>query len=264
MTASELYRAGRLQEAIAAQVQEVKARPADQGKRLFLFEMLAFAGDLDRARKQLEAIHYDDPEVEAAGLVYRKLLDAEEARRRLFRDGVAPQFLAEPPAHVALRLEAINRLREDRSSEALSLLARAAGACTTLAGRLNDKPFAGLRDIDDLFGPVLEVMAHGAYYWVPLQQVSAVTLNPPRFPRDLLWAPARLEMRDDSAGAVYLPALYPGSHQHANDAVKLGRMTDWLAAEGGPVRGAGQHTFQAGDEEIGLLEWRQLEIDGSC
>ena len=47
MTARESYNAGRLQEAIAAQTQEVKARPADQSQRLFLFELLAFAGDLD-------------------------------------------------------------------------------------------------------------------------------------------------------------------------------------------------------------------------
>ncbi len=49
MNATELYRAGKLQEAITAQVAEVKANPTDQGKRLFLFELLVFAGDLDRA-----------------------------------------------------------------------------------------------------------------------------------------------------------------------------------------------------------------------
>ena len=42
MNASELYKAGKLQEAVDAQIKEVKASPADQSKRLFLFELLAF------------------------------------------------------------------------------------------------------------------------------------------------------------------------------------------------------------------------------
>jgi type VI secretion system protein ImpE len=54
MNASELFKTGMLSDAIAAQVQEVKSHPADHGRRLFLFELLAFAGDLDRARKQIE------------------------------------------------------------------------------------------------------------------------------------------------------------------------------------------------------------------
>ena len=36
-------------------------------------------------------------------------------------------------------------------------------------------------------------MAHGAYYWVPLEQVETITMNVPKAPRDLLWVPARLE-----------------------------------------------------------------------
>ena len=76
--------------------------------------MLAFAGDLEKARRQIDAIQYGELELDAAVLTYRKLLDAEEARRRLFRDGVKPQFLKDPPEHVNLRLEALNRLREKR------------------------------------------------------------------------------------------------------------------------------------------------------
>src|SRR5205823_8013981 len=108
MSAAELYKAGRLQEAVAAQIQEVKANPADHAKRLFLFELLAFAGELDRARRQIEAIKYDDNDLERAVMAYRKLIDAEEARRRLFSDGLVPGFFGEPSEHLRLRLEAVN------------------------------------------------------------------------------------------------------------------------------------------------------------
>jgi type VI secretion system protein ImpE len=261
MTADEYYKAGQLAEAVDAQIQAVKVAPADQGRRLFLFELLAFAGQWDRARKQIEAVRYDDPDLEAATAAYRRLLDGEEARRKVFRDGVKPQLLAEPPAHVALRLDAVGRLRENNLAEAAALLAKAQQASPALRGEVNGKPFDGLRDCDDLFAGVLEVLAQGAYFWVPLEQVELITLKAPRFPRDILWAPAHLELRGGSAVNVHLPGLYPASAEHDNNAVKLGRFTDWQAPEGGPVLGRGAHLFLVGDDALPLLEWREVKIE---
>ncbi|MBL8799342.1 MAG: SciE type virulence protein [Planctomycetia bacterium] len=262
MNASELYKAGKLQEAVAAQTQEVKSHPADQNKRLFLFELLAFAGNLDRARKQLDVLKFDQMELETAAQSYRKLLDAEEQRRKLFSQGLQPQFLADPPEHVRLRLEAVNRLREQNLAEAAATLAQAATVTPVLHGELNGQRFDEFRDADDLFGPVLEVMAHGNYFWVPLEQVELVAMKPPRFPRDLLWVPARLETAS-STGDVFLPALYPNSHEHADDTVKLGRQTDWRNGESGPVLGVGLRVFLAGEADVSLLEWRELKIEPS-
>jgi type VI secretion system protein ImpE len=260
VTASALFKAGKLQEAIDAQLKVVKNKPADQAERLFLFELAAFAGDLDRARKAIEAISYGETERDAAIADYRRLVDAEQSRRNLFSASVTPRFLGETPDHVRLRLEAANRLRENRPTEALDLLAKAAEASPTLQGQLNDKPFSRLRDCDDLFGTVLEVLFGGDYCWVPLEQVAGLAMNPPAFPRDLIWIPARLELRDGSAGEVHLPALYPGSHEHADDQIKLGRATDWKTIQDGPVLGMGQRTFLVDDDALSILEWRQLVI----
>jgi type VI secretion system protein ImpE len=259
MNATELYKAGKIQEAIDAQIQEVKANPADQGKRLFLFELLAFAGDLDRARRQIDAVNYGNMELDAAVLSYRKLLDSEQARRRLFSDGLVPRFFGAQPEHVYWRLEAVNRLRENKPGEAAQCLAKATEACAPVSGELNDKPFTSFRDADDLLGGIVEVMAQGQYYWVPVEQIEAVIAGAPKFPRDLLWFPARLEM-EGSAGNVHIPVLYPGSHEHADTQVKLGRMTDWKSTEGGPVLGVGAHVFLVDDDAVGLLEWRQLTV----
>lgn len=259
MNAAELYKAGKLQDAIAAQTQEVKSQPADQNKRLFLFELLAFAGELERAIRQMDVLKYDQIELQTAATAYRRLLDAQTKRQQLFSQSLKPEFFAAPPEHVALRLEAVNRLRENKPGEAKELLDRAAAAAPALKGTLNDKPFDSLRDADDLFAQVLEVMAHGVYYWVPLEQIETVAMKPPRFPRDLLWVPARLEM-ETSAGDVFLPALYPNSHAHPDDQVKLGRSTDWKETPGGPVLGVGLRTFLVGDDPSSLLEWRSLQI----
>jgi len=260
MTAGELYKAGKLQEAIDAQIQEVKNNPGDHARRLFLFELLAFAGDLDKAQKQIDAIQYGEMERDTAVMTYRKLLDAERLRRRLFGESLKPQFLLAPPEHVNLRIEAINRLRENRPAEAKATLDQADQAAPALKGVLNGKPFDTLRDADDLFGPVLEVMARGLYFWVPLEQVESVAMNAPRFPRDLLWVPAKLALNDGQSGDVFMPALYPDSHSHVDNQVKLGRVTDWHETPAGPVRGLGLRTFLVGEEAHSLLDWRQLQI----
>ncbi len=159
-----------------------------------------------------------------------------------------------------MRLEAVNRLRENHPAEAAETLSRATAAAPPVHGLLNNKPFESLRDCDDLFGTVLEVMSQGKYFWVPLEQIDSLSMNGPKFPRDLIWMPAHLEMREGPAGDVFLPALYPGSHAHEDDQVKLGRMTDWKGAEGGPVLGIGLRTFLVGEDGATLLEWRQLQM----
>src|ERR1700692_4357265 len=60
-TPRELYQAGQLQAAIQALTAEVKANPADGPGRIFLFELLSFAGDWDRAQKQIEVLGQAGP-----------------------------------------------------------------------------------------------------------------------------------------------------------------------------------------------------------
>jgi type VI secretion system protein ImpE len=259
MTASDAFKAGRLKEAIELQLAAVKADPADHGKRLFLFELAAFSGDWDRARRQIDAVKYDEPNLEMATEQYRRLLDAEDARRKLFAGGVQPSFLGNPPEDVAYRLDAVRKLVAGKPAEAAAILAEANDKLPSLSGTLNGQPFEGLRDADDLFAGVLEVMAHGSYFWLPLSQVESITTNPPKFPRDTIWLPAKLVTRVGESGDVFLPALYPGSSSHPDDAVKLGRATDWNEDDGFAL-GAGLRTYFAGDGEEPLLGWRELSV----
>jgi type VI secretion system protein ImpE len=260
MNASELFKAGKLGDALAAQIQEVKSRPAEQDRRLFLFELAAFAGDLDRATRQIEAVSYTEVERDAALQNYRKLIDAEKLRRRLFAESLAPRFLTDPPDHVRLRIEAVNRLREGRPAEASDLLRAANEQVPVVKGTLNGKPFEGARDADDLFGSVVEVMAHGNYFWVPLEQIDSLVMNAPRFPRDEIWLPARLMLREGEHGEVFVPVLYPGSHEHPDDAVKLGRATDWKTLDGGAVLGVGARTYLVGDDASCVRDWREVQL----
>jgi type VI secretion system protein ImpE len=240
MTATDLFQKGQLREAIDAQVVRVKSAPTDRPARLFLFELLLFAGDLDRARKQLDVLRYDDPRHSAAIEQYRGALDAEGRRRAVFAGREQPKVLAAAPDHVKQRLEVLPYLARGEHAEARRRLDEANAAVPSLTGTLNAKLFEGLYDADERFGTVIEVFGTGGIYtWVPLEQVETITMNPPQAPRDVIWRPANITLLDGLSGDVLIPGLYPDSHLHADEAIKLGRATEWLGSEGEVARGAG-------------------------
>jgi len=56
MKARELYQAGKLNEAIQSLQAELRDYPTDAARRTFLFELLCFAGEYDRAEKQWDVL----------------------------------------------------------------------------------------------------------------------------------------------------------------------------------------------------------------
>jgi len=262
MDAHQLFKAGNLAAAIDAQIPVVKAKPADAVERLFLFELLAFAGELDRAQRQIDAISSEDPQIQVGYQLYRRLLDAERTRRQVFAAKAQPGYFTPPPDHVTLRLTGLTKLTGGAVAEGVALFQEANAGLGPLRGSLNGQPFAGLRDGDDRLGSVLEVLANGNYFWVPLEQVAAISSKAPRFPRDLIWLPAQLDMHSGVSGQVFLPTLYPQTDLESDAQLKLGRLTDWRAVGEGEslMRGVGLKTFLLGDEATSILDWRKLEL----
>lgn len=262
--AEELLKEGRLAEAVEALTREVKAHPSDGTRRMFLFELLLFAGQWDRALKQLDAVAAPDAQSEAGAQVYRNNLGAMRARERLWAEGVAPHFVAEPPPEVGLHLAAIDEQRAGRPNEARKLLDEAAGLRRPLAGRANGREFADWRDADDAVAPVLELIISDKYTWLPFSQISRLEFETPRRLRDLVWCPVRVLTRAGVAGELFVPSLYEGSSRHDDERVRLGRMTVW---EGGddegdaPPRAFGLRLFLAGDDELTLFEAGSVEFD---
>jgi type VI secretion system protein ImpE len=88
----------------------------------------------------------------------------------------------------------------------------------------------------------------GVYSWVPLETIASLTMNPPANPRDVAWRPGHLVLTDGLEGDILLPGLYPESHAHPDEAVKLGRATEWVGADGEIARGTGGKVFLTGDQ----------------
>lgn len=260
MQARELFEAGNLVAAIECLNHDVRAHPTDMQRRTFLFELLCFAGDYQRAARQLEAIGHQSSSADIGVQIYRNILTAEEARQRFFSHGLRPQFLFPPPAYTHFHLEALNRLRENRPAEARALLEQSEQSRPRLAGHLDGQAFADFRDADDLLAPFLEVIMHDDYVWLPFEQLKQMTIPAPQKLRDLLWLPATIEAHQGPVGGVFLPVLYAGSGTHDDDRVKLGRMTDWTSTDGGPVRGFGQRLFITDTDDRAMLEVRQVDF----
>jgi type VI secretion system protein ImpE len=234
MDALQLFRAGKLQEAIDALSAGLRDNPSDTKNRTFLFELLCFAGDYNRAEKHLELLQEQSGEAAMGALLYRGALNAERTRAEMFEKKTFPQT----------------------SSEASS-----PGA---LQGTLNGKPFQSLTDADPRIGARLEAFGAGDYFWIPLQDVAVLELDPPKRLRDLLWAPVRLRtgpnFKNKDLGEVLMPVIAPLSWQHADDEVKLGRVSEWCSDDAGEEAPFGQKMLLVDGEEFPILEVRKLEI----
>ncbi len=271
MTAQELFQAGRLGDAVQAMTAEVKANPSDVERRYRLFAFVCFAGDLERADRQLDALGAQDAKLEMSARVYRNLLASEMRRRQAFESTDDPMLPPGAPDHAVKRKEALAAIRAKDSVAAARLLEAAAEASPDLAGTADGRRFSSLRDADELLASVLEVYAGGRYLWLPFEQIRSLTLSAPRHVLDLLWASATLEDVDGTNASIHIPALYPGSFASGVDAIRMGRATDWSAGDG-VQRGSGQRILDASFDgaassddsaEVPILSLRSLEFAGA-
>jgi type VI secretion system protein ImpE len=226
----ELLRAGRLDEAIETLGAELRVEPGDARRRTFLFELLCFAGAYQRAEKQLDILAQRGPDAAMGTLLYRSALHAEQVRQEMFLEGRPPR--GPPPRPVS--------------------------------GRLNGKPFQSLTDADPRIGARLEVYAAGQYTWIPFEQIASVRMTAPSRLRDLLWAPAAVRtgenFRGVELGEILVPVLAPLTWQDSNDAVRLGRVTEWRDLGDGAEAPIGQKLLLVDGEEFPMLELRELDI----
>jgi type VI secretion system protein ImpE len=262
--AKELLAQGNLTGAIDSIIQFVKARPTDVPARIFLFELLCFAGDYDRAEKHLDVIGHQKEEMLIGTTVYRQLLAAEKARRKVFCGDSLPGFFQDPPDYAPLYLESIKLARDGAPEKARILLEKALELVPQAAGKADGQAFDGFEDSDIFIGPFLEVMASENYSWLPFEEIKRVELGKPEHLRDLVWARAKIELRGGNLGEVFVPVLYPCSSDDKDDSVKLGRITKWIQLGSGLTRGAGQRLFLAGGQERAILEMTEIAFESAA
>ena len=229
MHARELFKSGKLDEAIEALGVEVRDNPTDAQRRSFLFELLCFAGKYDRAEKQLSVLGRGGKNAELGALLYHAALHGEHLRQDMFTSGGFPQT----PVKV-------------------------------VGGTLNGTPFETIADADPRIGARLEVFAGGQYMWLPFEHIESVCAESPKKLRDLLWIPTIVRPSDTfkgmEMGEALLPALAPLTWREPSGDVRLGRVTEWRELEDGEQAPVGQKLLLVDGEEFPILELRELEI----
>ena len=262
MKARDLYKSGQLTEAVAAAVADVKVKPQDAAARSFLCELLCFAGDLERADKQLDTIGTQSPEAMVGVALIRQLIRGETARRQFFQEGRVPEVINTPSAWMTKQLEASVLLRDADTARAAELLAEAEALRPRVGGTCDGARFDDWRDLDDVIGGVFEVLtSNGKYYWIPVDSVESIEFKPAERPIDLLWRRVHMIVRGGPDGEVYLPTLYADTYLQEDDQLRLGRATAWSGDETGVARGVGLRTLLIGDQDRTLLELSEVEFD---
>ncbi len=228
MTPLALYREGKLREAIKVLGDELRSNPLDPKRRTFLFELLVFAGEYDRAEKQLDLLAGANAGAAAGTLLYRSALHAERTRQAMFLNHEAPPLTKE----------------------------------TVHGGEWNGKPFTEIGDSDPRIGANLEVFIAGSYTWIPVHYLRKLEIQPPANLRDLMWAQARVETSSDfrlqELGEVLLPVLCPLSFRHADESVNLGRESVWEPDDNVGEVPYGAKMMLIDKVEVPLLEIRSV------
>lgn len=228
--AQDLYREGKLTEAVESLQAHLREQPADARARTFLFELLCFAGEFERARKQLSALAQESNDTRLGVTYYLAALTAEIDRQSFYEED-AP---AEPPDG------------------------------TSVSGTCNGKPFTGIRDLDSRLDGALEFLAAGKYHRIAFRNLARIEFTAPAQLRDLYWRTARAEttgqLGSTAIESMLVPVLYPHTYLFDDDRTRIGRTTDFALNTSGAEIPCGQRILIVGDEQVPLLEIQSIEF----
>ena len=252
MGAEALLREGRLDECVTALAGEIRAKPQDAKLRIFLFQLSAVMGQWDRAIDQLDIAAQMDPAADMMAQVCRPAIQCERFRQEVFAGQRTPLVIGQPEEWLAHLIQAAMLSGQGKEDAAADLRTRAFDAAPTTSGTIEIAPpkgkagdteiipFDWIADSDLRLGPVLEAIIEGKYYWIPLNNILMVEIDPPTDLRDMVWAPGRIVLAAGGEKVALIPTRYPGSESNKQPAdVRLARTT----------------IMTESDTPLGLREW---------
>lgn len=258
MTPEDHLKSGDPGGALEALATLVKASPGDARLRIFLFQLLCVLGLWDRAIRQLKVCGELDPAALQMAQAYREAIICEVYREKVFAGQKSPLVFGEPQAWLALVMEAQKLLAQGQVQAAADLRAQAFEAAPASPGTLDGQPFDWIADADMRFGPVLEAIINGRYFWLPFAQIRSISFDPPTDLRDAVWTAAHLTLANEGQVVALIPTRYPFSGQRGSAAEKLSRATSWTDAGAETFTGLGQRLLSTDQGDVALLDARLI------
>jgi len=238
---------GELTEALSALKEEVRERPQDPRLRVFLF--------------QLDVLAHLNADTMLLAEIFRPIIVCEMLRRDIFEKGRTPIIFGQPTEWISQLVKANEYSSAGQNEAALALRDKAFEAAPAIPGKLNGVPFEWISDADSRFGPIVEAIIQGKYYWIPFFRIQKINIAKPADLRDLVWAPAQFIWANGGEASGHIPCRYPKTEQSPDDALRLARKTEWVEPLPGFALGLGQRLWTTDQEDYPLLECRELELD---
>jgi len=253
--------AGSLSEELSRVQKEVRAKPADEKLRTYLFQLLVVQGAWKRALEQLQVCAQLSATALPMAHMYREAIRSELFRADVFNGKRAPQVLGEPPEWIGMLIESLQRLAAGDAKAAASLRAAAFDEAPASTGSINgESEFEWIADADSRLGPVCECIVNGQYYWVPFFRLRSVRIEAPADLRDIVWVNASIALENGGEHVALIPSRYPGTESSSEDALKLARRTEWKEIGDDAYAGYGQRMIATDNAEFALLDVRQIDI----
>jgi len=273
MSAIELLQQGDVEQALSELKRQVRDQPQDAAARIFLFQLMAVMGQWEKARTQLKVCGDLDPAAEMMVTAYTSLIGCEQLRQEIFAGRRTPLVLGEPEPWVAWMIQALERRCQGDFEAAESLRAEALEAAPATAGSIRYRAsgqgdqeslasdsFEWIADADMQLGPVLEAVVDGRYFWVPMNHVQSIRIEPPTDLRDMVWLPVQFTWIGGGQQLGFVPTRYYGSEASEDGAIRLARKTDWQEMPGGLSAGSGQRLLATDEKDYPILDVREIDF----
>lgn len=250
---------GKLDEALGALQDLVRKDAANAKYRIFLFQLLCVMGQWKRALTQLNVAGELDASTLPMVQTYREAIQCEALRGDIFGAARAPLIFGEPPAWLALLLEALKADAAGEHARGAAVRAQAFDAAPASAGSIDGQRFEWLADADQRLGPVFEAVVNGRYFWIPVQHIRRIDFEAPVDLRDTVWMPASFTWTNGAQTVGLVPTRYDGTAACGDDALRMARRTEWIGE--GAQAGLGQRMLATDAGDYPLMDVRVIEFD---
>lgn len=238
----------------------VRKEPQRVDLRIFLFQVYCLQGAWSKAGAQLKVIEELDAEALPMVQTYREALNCEFLRCSVFAGTRTPLVLGDPRDWLAWLLEANRLLALGHIEQSQQWRNKAMAAAPAATGTVNGEAFEWLADADSRLGPVLEAVLNGKYYWIPLERLARIEMEPPADLRDMVWTPVTLTFTNGGSNVALVPTRYPGVENLSDDRLRMARSTEWQAIGDDTWIGCGQRMLVTDSAEYALLDVRLIEL----